>query len=137
MFPGIRKRKSIGFFCRTKWKRQTAVGLELLAEAGNFAAVQRMLQTNPYWAHYDPHTASLVSNMDALLLRQSTTAAALAPPSVPSVNAPHHHHSPAQLLPRMLLHGIQQHVTRIQPQQQTTYSAAAEAAAAAARMTIV
>ncbi|RWS30456.1 homeobox protein-like protein [Leptotrombidium deliense] len=34
---------------RTKWKRQTAVGLELLAEAGNFAAVQRMLQTNPYW----------------------------------------------------------------------------------------
>lgn len=37
---------------RTKWKRQTAVGLELLAEAGNFAAVQRMLQTNPYWATY-------------------------------------------------------------------------------------
>ncbi|KAI1304118.1 Homeobox protein B-H1 [Halotydeus destructor] len=34
---------------RTKWKRQTAVGLELLAEAGNFAAVQRMLQTSPYW----------------------------------------------------------------------------------------
>lgn len=34
---------------RTKWKRQTAVGLELLAEAGNFAAVQRMLQQNPYW----------------------------------------------------------------------------------------
>ncbi|XP_076348354.1 barH-like 1 homeobox protein [Tachypleus tridentatus] len=38
---------------RTKWKRQTAVGLELLAEAGNYAAVQRMLQTSPYWvAHY-------------------------------------------------------------------------------------
>ncbi|KAF7489652.1 BarH-like 1 homeobox protein [Sarcoptes scabiei] len=34
---------------RTKWKRQTAVGLELLAEAGNYAAVQRMLQTSPYW----------------------------------------------------------------------------------------
>lgn len=34
---------------RTKWKRQTAVGLELLHEAGNFAAVQRMLQTSPYW----------------------------------------------------------------------------------------
>ncbi|KAH9414808.1 BarH-like 1 homeobox protein [Dermatophagoides pteronyssinus] len=33
----------------TKWKRQTAVGLELLAEAGNYAAVQRMLQTSPYW----------------------------------------------------------------------------------------
>ncbi|XP_013776843.1 homeobox protein ceh-31-like [Limulus polyphemus] len=34
---------------RTKWKRQTAVGLELLAEAGNYAAVQRMVQTTPYW----------------------------------------------------------------------------------------
>lgn len=39
----------IFFLSRTKWKRQTAVGLELLAEAGNYAAVQRMLQTSPYW----------------------------------------------------------------------------------------
>ena len=54
---------------RTKWKRQTAVGLELLAEAGNYAAVQRMLQTNPYWATYDPHTVSLIANLDAILLR--------------------------------------------------------------------
>ncbi|KAL1131407.1 hypothetical protein AAG570_011024, partial [Ranatra chinensis] len=30
------------FCCRTKWKRQTAVGLELLAEAGNYAAFQRL-----------------------------------------------------------------------------------------------
>ncbi|GIY90351.1 barH-like 1 homeobox protein [Caerostris darwini] len=38
---------------RTKWKRQTAVGLELLAEAGNYAAVQRMLTTSPYFMqHY-------------------------------------------------------------------------------------
>ncbi|KAG8187202.1 hypothetical protein JTE90_020071 [Oedothorax gibbosus] len=37
---------------RTKWKRQTAVGLELLAEAGNYAAVQRMLQTSPYWINH-------------------------------------------------------------------------------------
>jgi len=55
--------------CRTKWKRQTAVGLELLAEAGNYAAVQRMLQTNPYWATYDPHTVSLIANLDAILMR--------------------------------------------------------------------
>ena len=35
---------------RTKWKRQTAVGMELLAEAGNFAAVQQILQrANPFW----------------------------------------------------------------------------------------
>lgn len=34
-------------FCRTKWKRQTSVTIELLAEAtGNYAAMQRMLQWN-------------------------------------------------------------------------------------------
>ncbi|KAF4518579.1 hypothetical protein B566_EDAN012406 [Ephemera danica] len=32
---------------RTKWKRQTAVGLELLAEAGNYAALQRHLMYGP------------------------------------------------------------------------------------------
>lgn len=45
---------------RTKWKRQTAVGLELLAEAGNFQAVQRMLQTNPYWIN---HLSSIAPNV--------------------------------------------------------------------------
>lgn len=34
--------------CRTKWKRQTAVGLELLAEAGNYAAFQRLYGGPPY-----------------------------------------------------------------------------------------
>ncbi|CAH1787059.1 unnamed protein product [Owenia fusiformis] len=53
---------------RTKWKRQTAVGLELLAEAGNYAAVQRMLQANPYWA-YHPQVAGVLANMDALYFR--------------------------------------------------------------------
>ncbi|XP_058835980.1 homeobox protein B-H1-like [Topomyia yanbarensis] len=33
---------------RTKWKRQTAVGLELLAEAGNYAAFQRLYGGPPY-----------------------------------------------------------------------------------------
>uniref|UniRef100_A0A915I909 Homeobox domain-containing protein n=1 Tax=Romanomermis culicivorax TaxID=13658 RepID=A0A915I909_ROMCU len=37
---------------RTKWKRQTAVGLELLAEAGNLAAFQRAMQNNPFWAPF-------------------------------------------------------------------------------------
>nr|CAB3225075.1 BarH transcription factor protein [Phallusia mammillata] len=31
---------------RTKWKRQTAVGLELLAESGNFAALEQVLPTS-------------------------------------------------------------------------------------------
>uniref|UniRef100_A0A803TKF6 Homeobox domain-containing protein n=1 Tax=Anolis carolinensis TaxID=28377 RepID=A0A803TKF6_ANOCA len=33
---------------RTKWKRQTAVGLELLAEAGNYSALQRLFPP-PYF----------------------------------------------------------------------------------------
>jgi hypothetical protein len=53
---------------RTKWKRQTAVGLELLAEAGNFAAVQRMLQQNPYWYH--PYQNAM-STTEALCLQRA------------------------------------------------------------------
>ncbi len=53
---------------RTKWKRQTAVGLELLAEAGNFAAVQRMLQQNPYWC--TPYQ-NLMSSNEALSLQRA------------------------------------------------------------------
>lgn len=43
-------KKSI--FCRTKWKRQAAVGIDLLQEASNLAAVQNLIRTNPYWAQY-------------------------------------------------------------------------------------
>ncbi|KAK7505133.1 hypothetical protein BaRGS_00003703 [Batillaria attramentaria] len=54
---------------RTKWKRQTAVGLELLTEASNLAAVQRVLSTNPYWANFHPQAASVISSMDAMIPR--------------------------------------------------------------------
>lgn len=37
-------------FCRTKWKRQTSVGFELLTEAGNFAAFQNVFRSNPLMA---------------------------------------------------------------------------------------
>ncbi|XP_055896428.1 homeobox protein Hmx-like [Biomphalaria glabrata] len=85
---------------RTKWKRQTAVGLELLAEAGNYAAVQRMLQTNPYWASYHPHAAALLSSMDSLYYRHGVT-------SLPMTSRP--------VLPRMLLHNMQQPVAPLPP----------------------
>jgi hypothetical protein len=45
------------FLLRTKWKRQTAVGLELLAEAGNYAAFQRLYGAPPYGCWYPPQTA--------------------------------------------------------------------------------
>ncbi|XP_067660629.1 barH-like 1 homeobox protein [Haliotis asinina] len=83
---------------RTKWKRQTAVGLELLAEAGNYAAVQRMLQSSPYWSSY-PHTSTILSNMDALYYRHGVGAL--------PVNRP--------IIPRMLIHGLQQHVSHLPP----------------------
>lgn len=75
---------------RTKWKRQTAVGLELLAEAGNYSALQRMFPS-PYF-----YPQSLVSNLDpgaALYLYRGPSA----PP--PTMQRP--------LVPRILLHGLQ------------------------------
>ncbi|XP_008067509.1 barH-like 1 homeobox protein [Carlito syrichta] len=73
---------------RTKWKRQTAVGLELLAEAGNYSALQRMFPS-PYF-----YPQSLVSNLDpgaALYLYRGPSA----PP--PALQRP--------LVPRILLPG--------------------------------
>ena len=83
---------------RTKWKRQTAVGLELLAEAGNYAAVQRMLQSNPYWFTYHPQAASIISNLDALYYRAGTDNAL---------------QGQRPTLPRMFIHGIQQHINHL------------------------
>lgn len=68
---------------RTKWKRQTAVGLELLAEAGNYAAFQRLYGGPPYiggWP-YPPQVPSgnPTSSVD-LYYRQAAAAAALQKP---------------------------------------------------------
>ncbi|XP_041756485.2 barH-like homeobox 1a [Coregonus clupeaformis] len=74
---------------RTKWKRQTAVGLELLAEAGNYSALQRMFPSPYFYSH------SLVSNLD-------TTAGLYmyrGPSAPPPIQRP--------LVPRILLHGLQ------------------------------
>lgn len=61
---------------RTKWKRQTAVGLELLAEAGTYANVQRLMM-NPYWPPYSDGPHGIYPNVNSLYLRQSTP---LSPP---------------------------------------------------------
>uniref|UniRef100_A0A663F8B3 BarH like homeobox 1 n=1 Tax=Aquila chrysaetos chrysaetos TaxID=223781 RepID=A0A663F8B3_AQUCH len=71
---------------RTKWKRQTAVGLELLAEAGNYSALQRMFPS-PYF-----YPQSLVSNLDpsaALYLYRGPSAPPPRPPK--TLGAPHPH----------------------------------------------
>lgn len=63
------------------------MGLELLAEAGNFAAVQRMLQNHPYFGAYGPPPVSaaaagappvplgLTAAFDSAFLRQGLAAA--------------------------------------------------------------
>ncbi|XP_006001143.1 barH-like 2 homeobox protein [Latimeria chalumnae] len=82
---------------RTKWKRQTAVGLELLAEAGNYSALQRMFPS-PYFYH-----PSLLGSMD------STTAAAAAAAMYSSMyRTPPAPHPGLQrpLVPRVLIHGL-------------------------------
>ncbi|NWU61680.1 BARH2 protein, partial [Pterocles burchelli] len=82
---------------RTKWKRQTAVGLELLAEAGNYSALQRMFPS-PYFYH-----PSLLGSMD------STTAAAAAAAMYSSMyRTPSAPHPQLQrpLVPRVLIHGL-------------------------------
>lgn len=83
---------------RTKWKRQTAVGLELLAEAGNYSALQRMFPS-PYFYH-----PSLLGSMD------STTAAAAAAAMYSSMyrtpSAAPHPTLQRPLVPRVLIHGL-------------------------------
>uniref|UniRef100_A0A8C8S0Z2 BarH like homeobox 2 n=1 Tax=Pelusios castaneus TaxID=367368 RepID=A0A8C8S0Z2_9SAUR len=82
---------------RTKWKRQTAVGLELLAEAGNYSALQRMFPS-PYFYH-----PSLLGSMD------STTAAAAAAAMYSTMyRTPPAPHPQLQrpLVPRVLIHGL-------------------------------
>ena len=80
------KQKNFSFhYNRTKWKRQTAVGLELLAEAGNYAAFQRLYGGPPYGAlggwPYPPQVPSgnPTSSVD-LYYRQAAAAAALQKP---------------------------------------------------------
>ncbi|XP_062867925.1 barH-like homeobox 1b [Trichomycterus rosablanca] len=82
---------------RTKWKRQTAVGLELLAEAGNYSALQRMFPS-PYF-----YPQSLMSGLDpgAAALSYLYRGSGAPPPAAPAaLQRP-------PLVPRILLHGLQ------------------------------
>ncbi|CAB3362966.1 Hypothetical predicted protein [Cloeon dipterum] len=71
---------------RTKWKRQTAVGLELLAEAGNYAAFQRMYGAPPYCAWpYPPPPPPGPSPM--ALTTAASRSASVTPPSSASASS--------------------------------------------------
>ncbi|XP_071802721.1 barH-like 2 homeobox protein [Asterias amurensis] len=74
---------------RTKWKRQTAVGLELLAEAGNYTASMQRMFAPPFYYH---PTQGIVSNLDGLY---------------------NLHGGQRPVFPRLFLHGLQQHVSHL------------------------
>ena len=74
---------------RTKWKRQATVGIELLTEAGNIAAMQSLCARLPWMHHHPPppaltppassSIASLGTNMD-FYYRHAAALATLRPP---------------------------------------------------------
>lgn len=79
---------------RTKWKRQTAVGLELLAEAGNYAAFQRLYGGPPYlgaWPYPSQGGPGAPPSAADLYYRQAAAAALQKPlpyrlyPGVPTL----------------------------------------------------
>ena len=82
--------------CRTKWKRQTAVGIELLQEASNVAALQQMYRTmglswpgagpGPGGVALPPHPP-VFSSLD-LYYRHAAAAHSLQRPVFPPAPAP-------------------------------------------------
>ncbi|KAL5276915.1 BARHL1 family protein [Megaselia abdita] len=66
---------------RTKWKRQTAVGLELLAEAGNYAAFQRLYGGPAYLPSWPTYPGPPMHQTPTdIYYRQAAAAAALQKP---------------------------------------------------------
>lgn len=84
-------KKSLGIMMvfllfRTKWKRQTAVGLELLAEAGNYAAFQRLY--GGYWAGVPAYPTQPAPSADLYYRQAAATAAAAASASANTLQKP-------------------------------------------------
>lgn len=75
-------------YYRTKWKRQTAVGLELLAEAGNLTAFNRLFQGGPYWSPFGQHASRLMTGLDPYYLRPEMTSLPVRPLSIPRMFPP-------------------------------------------------
>ena len=88
--------ESVSPCCRTKWKRQTAVGIELLQEASNVAALQQMYRTmglswpgagaGPGGVALPPHPP-VFSSLD-LYYRHAAAAHSLQRPVFPAAPAP-------------------------------------------------
>ena len=71
---------------RTKWKRQATVGIELLAEAGNLAAVQSLCRAGP-WLPMAAHPI-LAHQIDLYYRAQVAAGALQRTPMLPSSTLP-------------------------------------------------
>ncbi|KHJ99567.1 homeobox domain protein [Oesophagostomum dentatum] len=76
---------------RTKWKRQATTGMELLNEAGNLAAVQNLLRTNPYWAGYVGQLGAIPTPLPLMMGLPLSAALPSVPPSLSFVLPPSTH----------------------------------------------
>ncbi|CAH8608688.1 unnamed protein product [Schistosoma rodhaini] len=68
---------------RTKWKRQTAVGLELMTETENFIAIQHLIEQNPFWA-YHPTVKYILSNINPIHKSSSSSSTTLTTTTTPT-----------------------------------------------------
>ncbi|CAJ0609789.1 unnamed protein product [Cylicocyclus nassatus] len=76
---------------RTKWKRQATTGMELLNEAGNLAAVQNLLRSNPYWAGYVGQLGGFPTPLPLMMGLPLSAALPSVPPSLSFVLPPSQH----------------------------------------------
>ena len=77
---------------RTKWKRTTSVGMELLAEAGNLSALHQALYRAPYPGYPNPLVAGAqvagISPLEMYFRQQTAAAASAALSSMGSASKP-------------------------------------------------
>ena len=75
---------------RTKWKRQASVGIEMIVEAGNIAAVQNLCRVGAGGPHWLPTMAHpLLAHQIDLYYRSQIATAALQRPQLPSLPINH------------------------------------------------
>ncbi|KAI6227620.1 Protein CBR-CEH-31 [Aphelenchoides fujianensis] len=69
---------------RTKWKRQAAVGVDLLQEPSNLAVIHNLFRTNPYWMQQYMSNPTMFSLVTQRLLNGNNSPQPVGQPPQPS-----------------------------------------------------